>query len=71
MGWAPQGTGGCRDGGWEGGRARLNEWRWQPEAGPCAGPDTNSTLTHCVTLGKALPLPGPRLARLLSGISDL
>lgn len=29
------------------------------------------TLTHCVTLGKVLPLPGPRLPRLLSGISDL
>lgn len=29
------------------------------------------TLTHCVTLGKVLPLPEPRLPRLLSGISDL
>lgn len=40
--WALQGTGGCRDGGWEWGRASLHEWRWRPEAGPCAGSDTNS-----------------------------
>lgn len=29
------------------------------------------TLTHCVTLGKARPLPGPPFPRLLTGINDL
>lgn len=29
------------------------------------------TLTHCVTLDKAFPLPRPHLPRLLTGINDL
>lgn len=29
------------------------------------------TLTHCMTMGKAPPLPGPRFRHLLTRISDL
>lgn len=35
------------------------------------GPLLALTLTHSVPLSKALPLPGPRSPRLLTGINDL
>lgn len=36
-----------------------------------AGPVLALTLTHCMTLGKELPLPGPQSPHLQSRINDL
>lgn len=52
-------------------RRRRRERVWVREGGDRLGPLLALTLTHWVTLSKALPLPGPRSPRLLTGIKDL
>lgn len=54
----------------KGSRGQRRVWvseGWNRRLGPVLAP----TLTHCVTLGKALPLPGPPFPHLLTGINDL
>lgn len=69
-----------RVGGWQGkgaqGRARRLQargraWGTREVVGGRQDPVLALTLTHSAALGEALPLPGPRFPRLLTGMNDL